>query len=158
MSGDAAERLAFGAAELAGGLAESVDEGGQAAGAGGFAQLVLGRGGDLGLGAVEVEVVKDGVDVGEHEDQVAGVSGVEGDADDLVVAAGWEIRAMGSASWGAAMRSWRAGGGLGGAQPAGAGAGADDAGTGGEPAGDGAQSRGPVEVAVRSGKADSPGR
>jgi hypothetical protein len=52
--------LAFGAAELAGDLAESVDEGGQAVGAGRFAQVVLGRGGDLGLGAVEVEVVKDG--------------------------------------------------------------------------------------------------
>jgi hypothetical protein len=80
--------LAFGAAELAGDLAESVDEGGQGVGAGGFAQVVLGRGGDLGLGAVEVEVVKDGVDVDEHEDQVAGVSGVEADAGDLVVAAG----------------------------------------------------------------------
>jgi hypothetical protein len=57
---DAGERLAFGAAELAGDLAESVDEGGQAVGAGRFAQVVLGRGGDLGLGAVEVEVVKDG--------------------------------------------------------------------------------------------------
>ncbi len=49
---DAVERLAFGAAELVGDLAESVDEGGQAVGAGGFAQVVLGRGGDLGLGAV----------------------------------------------------------------------------------------------------------
>jgi hypothetical protein len=36
-----------------------------------------------GLGAVEVEVVQDGVDVDEHEDQVAGVSGVEADAGDL---------------------------------------------------------------------------
>ena len=72
--------FAFGAAELVGDLAESVDEGGQAEGAGGFAQVVLGRGGDLGLCAVEVEVVKDGVDVDEHEDQVAGVSGVEADA------------------------------------------------------------------------------
>jgi len=33
-------------------------------------------------------VVKDGVDVDEQEDQIAGVSGVEADADDLVVAAG----------------------------------------------------------------------
>jgi len=32
-------------------------------------------------------VVQDGVDVGEREDQVAGVSGVEADAGDLVVAA-----------------------------------------------------------------------
>ncbi len=72
--------FAFGAAELVGDLAESVDESGQAVGAGGFAQVVLGRGGDLGLCAVEVEVVKDGVDVDEHEDQVAGVSGVEADA------------------------------------------------------------------------------
>ncbi len=38
---DAVERLAFGAAELVGGLAESVDEGGQAVGAGGLAQVVL---------------------------------------------------------------------------------------------------------------------
>jgi len=69
---DAVECLAFGAAELAGDRAESLDEGGQAVGAGGFAQVVLGRGGDLGLGAVEVEVVQDGVDVDEQEDQVAG--------------------------------------------------------------------------------------
>src|SRR6516225_10092147 len=85
---DAAERLAFGAAELVGGLAESVDEGGQGVGAGGFAQVVLGRGGDLGLGAVEVEVVQDGVDADKHEDQVAGVPGVQADAGELVVAAG----------------------------------------------------------------------
>ena len=71
---DAAERLVFGVAELAGGLAESVDEGGQGVGAGGCAQVVLGRGGDLGLGAVEVEVVQDGVDIDEQEDQVAGVT------------------------------------------------------------------------------------
>jgi Transposase IS116/IS110/IS902 family len=49
---DAAERLAFGAAELVGDLAESVDEGGQGVRAGGLVQVVLGRGGDLGLGAV----------------------------------------------------------------------------------------------------------
>jgi hypothetical protein len=110
---DAVERLAFGAAELAGDLAESVDEGGQGVGAGGFAQVVLGRGGDLGLGAVEVEVVKDGVDVGEQEDQVAGVSGVQADADDLVVAAGLGDQGHGSASWGAAIRSGRTGGGPG---------------------------------------------
>jgi transposase len=111
---DAVERLAFGAAEVVGDLAESVDEGGQAVGAGGSAQVVLGRGGDLGLGAVEVEVVKDGVDVDEHEDQVAGVSGVEADADDLVVAAGLGDQGHGSASWGAAaIRSWRTGGGPG---------------------------------------------
>ena len=56
----AVERLAFGAAEMAGDLAESVDEDAQAVGAGGFAQVILGWGGDLGLGSVEVEVVKDG--------------------------------------------------------------------------------------------------
>jgi hypothetical protein len=41
---DAAERVAFGAAELVGGRAEGGDEGGQAVGAGGFAQVVLGPG------------------------------------------------------------------------------------------------------------------
>ena len=107
---DAGERFAFGAAEPVGDLAESVDEGGQAVGAGGFAQVVLGRGGDLGLGAVEVEVVKDGVDVDEHQDQVAGVSGVEADAGDLVVAAGLRDQGHGERLLGAAIRSWRTGG------------------------------------------------
>jgi len=45
-------------------------------------------GGDLGLGAVEPEVVEDGVDVEEQTDDVAGVPGVEGDLGELVVAAG----------------------------------------------------------------------
>ena len=40
-------------------VAEGADEGGEGVGAGGFAQVVLGGGGDLGLGAVEVEVVQD---------------------------------------------------------------------------------------------------
>src|SRR5262245_65949314 len=97
-------------AELAGGLAESVDEGGQGAGAGGLEQVVPGRGGDLGLGAVEVEVVQDGVDVDEQEDQVAGVSGVQADAGDLVAAAGLGDQGHG-ASWDAAIGSGRTGGG-----------------------------------------------
>jgi hypothetical protein len=66
--------VGFSAAEPAGDLGESGDEGGQAVGAGGLEQVVLGRGGDLGLGAVEVEVVQDGVDIDEQEDQVAGVT------------------------------------------------------------------------------------
>ena len=102
---DVVECFAFGAAELAGGLAESVDEGGQGVGAGGSAQVVLGQGGDLGLGAVEVEVVKDGVDVDEHEDQVAGVSGVQVDAGDVVVAAGLGEQGHGSPSLVAGARA-----------------------------------------------------
>jgi len=102
---DVVERLAFGAAEMAGDLAESVDEGGQGAGAGGFAQVVLGRGGDLGLGAVEVEVVQDGVDVDEQQDQVAGVSGVQVDAGDVVVAAGLGEQGHGSPSLVAGARA-----------------------------------------------------
>src|SRR5580700_7004152 len=135
---DAGERLAFGAAELAGDLAESVDEGGQAVGAGRFAQVVLGRGGDLGLGAVEVEVVKDGVDVDEHEDQVAGVSGVQADAGDLVVAAGLGDQGHGGTPPG--VRLSGPGGVvacLGGAQPVGVGAGGDDVRVEGEPVDDG---------------------
>ena len=102
---DVVERLASGAAEMAGDLAESVDEGGQGVGAGGFAQVVLGRGGDLGLGAVEVEVVQDGVDVDEQEDQVAGVSGVQVDAGDVVVAAGLGEQGHGSPSLVAGARA-----------------------------------------------------
>jgi hypothetical protein len=69
-------------------LGEGADEVGEGVGAGGFAQVVLGRGGDVGLGAVEVEVVQDGVDAGEQEHDVAGVPGVEGEPGELVVAAG----------------------------------------------------------------------
>src|SRR6516164_5283456 len=69
-------------------LAEGADEGGEGVGAGGFTQVVLGGGGDLGLGAVKVEVVEDGVDVEEQEHDVAGVPGVEGELGEVVVAAG----------------------------------------------------------------------
>jgi hypothetical protein len=50
---DAVERLAFGVAELAGDLAESVDEGGQAVGADGVAAVAIAN------GAIEVAPVAD---------------------------------------------------------------------------------------------------
>ena len=56
--------------------------------AGGLLQPGPGRAGGLRAGAVEVDVVQDGVDVQEHEHDVAGVPGVEGDLSGLVVAAG----------------------------------------------------------------------
>jgi hypothetical protein len=49
----------------------------------------------VGLGAVEVEVVEGGVGVDEHEHDVAGVAGVEGDLGELVVAAGLADQAHG---------------------------------------------------------------
>ena len=49
--------VADGAGEHGDDVVQGADEGGEGVGAGGFAQVVLGRGGDLGLGAVEVEVV-----------------------------------------------------------------------------------------------------
>ena len=55
-------------------------------------------------------MVQDGVDVGEQEDQVAGVSGVEADAGDLVVAAGLGDQGHGGASWGygyPVLADWR---------------------------------------------------
>src|SRR5215472_10591145 len=87
------------------GLAEGADEGGEGVGAGGFTQVVLGGGGDLGLGAVEVEVVQDGVDVDEQEHDVAGVPGVEGELGELVVAAGLADQAHGVLA-GAWWRAW----------------------------------------------------
>ena len=76
-------------------VVQGADEGGEGVGAGGFAQVVLGRDGDVGLGAVEVEVVQDGVDVEEQKHDVAGVPGVEGEMGGLVVAAGLADQAHG---------------------------------------------------------------
>ena len=87
--------VAHGPAELVDEAAESVDHGGQGVVTAGLAQVVLGRGGDLGLGAVEVEVVEDGVDVEEQVDDVAGAAGIWGDLGVLVVAGrvahGWHL-------------------------------------------------------------------
>jgi hypothetical protein len=49
----------------------------------------------VGRGAVEVEVVQDGVDVEEQEHDVAGVPGVEGEPGGPVVAAGLADQAHG---------------------------------------------------------------
>src|SRR5438045_1125800 len=68
-------------------LAESADQRRHGVGAAGFAQDGLGGAGDLGLSAVEVELVENGVDVQQHEHDVASVTGVEGDLGELVVAA-----------------------------------------------------------------------
>lgn len=54
-------------AELGDEVVEAADEGGQGVGAGRFAQVILAGSGDLGLGAVEAEVIEDGVDVQEQE-------------------------------------------------------------------------------------------
>src|SRR5579875_3173146 len=56
---DAVECFTLGVAEHVDHCAECLDEGGQGVGAGGFAQVVPGRAGGLGAGAVEVEVVED---------------------------------------------------------------------------------------------------
>lgn len=56
--------------------------------ASGLAQVVPCQAGGLGPGATVVEVVRGGVDVEEHERDVARVPGVEGDLGGLVVAAG----------------------------------------------------------------------
>jgi hypothetical protein len=58
--------VADGAGEHGDDVVQGADEGGEGVGAGGFAQVVVGRVSDLGLGAVEVEVVQDGVDVQEQ--------------------------------------------------------------------------------------------
>ena len=50
---DAVECFALGVAEHVDHVAECFDEGRQAVGAGGLAQVGLGRGSNLGLGAVE---------------------------------------------------------------------------------------------------------
>src|SRR4029077_18491217 len=75
------------------------------------------------------------VDVGEHEDQVAGVPGVEADAGDLVVAAGLADQHDGTSVGGSGLAGLMAG--SGGAQPVGAGTGLDDVRVEGEPVDDG---------------------
>ena len=48
--------------------------------------------GDLGLGAVEVESIQDGVDVQEQTGNVAGVPSIQGDLGEPVVAACGRLR------------------------------------------------------------------
>src|SRR6266852_5385740 len=72
--------------ELVDEAVEGVDHGGQGVVAAGLAQVVLGGGGDVGCGAVEVEVVEGGVDIDEQVGDVAGAAGVEGDLGGLVAA------------------------------------------------------------------------
>lgn len=86
--GDVCDGVAGGAGELADHLAQGADQRGQGVEAVGFAQDGVGGVRDFGPGAVRVELVQDGVDVQEQASDVPGVPGVQGDAGELVVAAG----------------------------------------------------------------------